>query len=1095
MKIQTKLLLGLAVVPVLLLLLIGGSWRQVVHLTSMSAVLEEQYEVSFLAGQIHRTIKDEAIALRNAVIFTDASSVQREIEWLEAEDETVERDLALLATLVNTTEEREMVAEVSRINRQFRDYKLEVFALLAEGDRETALQRIDSDSDRIHEAFLQAITALNEHVEQQMDASLQEAPREFRRDLIVGSLISILGVIAVIGAIFRSAWKVAARLNHMASVMTDVADGRADLTTRIETANRDEIDAVAHSFNRMAQALRVQTEKEKDEHWLKSNSAEITAALTATHDLGVFAQRFLSKAAPLVNAAHAVFYIMHEDERTQDPELRLMASYAFKERKHPSSAFRIGEGLVGQAAFEKTPILLTSVPSDYVTIRSGLGEAPPLNVYVLPIQFEDEVSGVVEFASFQPFSPIQQAFLEEMVNHLGIILDSLRGRIRLAALLEESQAMTEELQTQSEELQSQQEELRSINEELEEQALALRQSEEKLQAQQEELEQTNEELKEKALSLEYQNKRFEATNKEMEIARLELEEKARQLALSSKYKSEFLANMSHELRTPLNSLLILSKLLADNTGGNLTEKQIEYAKTIHSSGSDLLSLINDILDLAKIESGKMDAVPNAVSIADVADFAEKSFRPLANEKQLQFRIVVEEGLPETIHSDERRLQQVIRNLLSNAFKFTHQGGVELSIRRAEGPGGKPMLAFSVSDSGIGIPKEKQELIFQAFQQADGTTSRKYGGTGLGLSICREIATLLGGSIEVKSEEGEGSVFTFRVGDFEETPPSALSGPLVDEAAATSEPPPTAGLPTKASVETAPPRTTEPPSLPSVAARPGDGIKRLLIVDDDVRQRNSLMELIGELDVVMTAVPTGKDALEQLKVNQFDGMVLDLGLSDTTGFALLEKINTDRIGRQLKVFVYTGRHLSSKEEIQLKKYTHTIIIKDAHAPQRLLDELRLFLSSSSAEPELAASSEPAEIPVHAELEGKRILIIDDDVRNVFALSSVLETYGMSVAFAENGSEGLGMLESDEPFDLVLTDIMMPEMDGYETIARLRRMPGFERLPVIAVTAKAMRDDREKCMEVGASDYIVKPVEPDQLISLVRVWLYPDESAQR
>ncbi|MEI2400980.1 sensor histidine kinase, partial [Paenibacillus phytohabitans] len=483
-------------------------------------------------------------------------------------------------------------------------------------------------------------------------------------------------------------------------------------------------------------------------------------------------------------------------------------------------------------------IILTDVPSDYVRVSSGLGEASPLDIYVLPIVFEGDVKAIVEIASFKLFSDTQQNFLEELMNSLGIIIESVMGRIRLATSLEESQTLMEEVQAQSEELQTQQEELRATNEELEEQTQALRQSEEKLQVQQEELEQTNADLEEKAMSLADQNKRFEQTNREVEAARAELEEKAKQLALSSKYKSEFLANMSHELRTPLNSLLILSKLLTDNPDGNLSSKQVEYSSTIYSAGNDLLALINDILDLAKIESGKMEVNPSQVVIEDLADFAEKGYRPVANEKGLKFTVDVKKGVPSYLYSDEQKVQQVLRNLLSNAFKFTSVGEVKLEISSYQKVNEKPYLAFSVIDSGIGIPAEKQGLIFEAFQQADGTTSRKYGGTGLGLSISREIASLLGGEIILQSEEGKGSTFTFIVGEYQL---GTEQQEAIKEAAASYE----------QIIERLPKREKTKiveQEVPVIDEH--SQIKRLLLIDDDPLQRIALMEYIGVMDIII-----------------------------------------------------------------------------------------------------------------------------------------------------------------------------------------------------------------------------------------------------
>lgn len=1064
MKIKTKLILGLSIIPVLIFLLMGIGWFQSYSLKGMSDSLQDHYESAYLANQIHKKVKNQAIRLRNLLLYQDEPSIRQERIDLQAEKDSIMQDIASLESLVSTEEQRSLVQELNKTNQKFNAYQENFLQYLSEGNSRQAILLMHSNSQPIQDEFFQIIQASSDAFEKDMKSSLDQIPQDYQRQIIVGSLLSLIGTLLVTGFLFRSIWRIARRLNKVSGVMISVANGSSDLKTRVEVTSHDEIDDVAYSFNRMVESLEEQMEREQNQHWIKSNIAEITTSLSGTHDLESVSRTFLSQVAPLMGACHAVFYMKEADEA----KFKLLASYAFKERKHLSTEFGLGEGLVGQAAYEKSPIILSQVPSDYIRVQSGLGEAPPLNLYVLPICFEGEVKAVVEIASFEPFSLTQQSFIEELIDSVGIILDSVMGRIQLAKLLQESQALMEEIQAQSEELQSQQEELRAINEELEEQTQSLRQSEEKLQMQQEELEQTNADLEEKANRLEEQNHRFEAKNKEVEKARAELEEKARQLTLSSKYKSEFLANMSHELRTPLNSLLILSKLLSDNHERNLTDKQIEYARTIFSSGTDLLTLINDILDLAKIESGKMTINSSQVMIRDLAEFVEQSFRPVANENRIRFEIVWKEGLPEFIYSDEQRLQQVLKNLLSNAFKFTHKGSVTLEISKKT----DSMLAFSVIDTGIGISKEKQELIFQAFQQADGTTSRKYGGTGLGLSISRELAALLGGSITVESEEGKGSIFTFLVGDYQRAEQGKDHPATIEKQESKQDPIPAEPIHVK---------VNQPSPVDT-----NSYIKRLLIVDDDVRQRNSLMELIGNKDVIIKAVSSGKEAIEELKVSPFDCIILDLGLSDTTGFDLLETLKTTGEHDHLKVIIYTGRELTSKEEMYLKKHAHTIIIKDAQSPQRLQEELDLFLKASH---EIINEQKTDSIQSPTGLEGKKILLVDDDVRNVYALSSILELYGMEITFAEDGKEALEWLSEGSSFDLVIMDIMMPEMDGYEAIGKIREIPRYRDLPIIALTAKAMKEDREKCMEVGASDYIMKPVDPDQLISLIRVWLHP------
>lgn len=1071
MKIRTKLLLAISTLPVLLMIVVSTGLIQISNLNNKSDSLKSDFEVSLVASQIHVSIKNEGLELRNIVIYSNEKAIQEEIDALQLESEKVNENISLIITKAKTAEQRKMLETLKDVNREFEAYKDRVVALVLDNRKEEALDLIGESSATLHNDFYEVISEITSSFDSNLEASLEDMVTEFRSEIYIGAVVLAIGIILIISIQFGIIRSLSSRLINISSVMSNVANGNTSLDTKVEVRSDDEIDQVALSFNRMTDSLSEQRMKERELTWTKTNIAEITTSLTGTHDLETLGRIFLSKVAPLVDSSHAVFYVKDTNEKEIDPVFKLVSSYAFKERKSLINSIRIGEGLIGQAILEKTPIILTDVPSDYVQVTSGLGKATPLNLYVLPICFEGEVRAVLELASFKPYNKTQQNLLEELVIDVGIILESVVGRIQLANLLEETQMLMEEIQTQSEELQNQQDELKATNEELEEQTQALRSSEEKLQMQQEELEQANIELEEKAQSLQEQNRIFERTNREVEKARAELEVKAEQLALSSKYKSEFLANMSHELRTPLNSLIILSKLLTENSNQNLTPKQVEYAKIIYSSGNDLLLLINDILDLAKIESGKMQVNPSQVMIEDIVDYVNQTFRPIVNEKNIDFSIQLKEGLPNSFYSDALRIQQVLKNLLSNAIKFTEKGSVVLEIDIV---GNNPSrLAFSVIDTGIGISKEHQDLIFEAFQQADGTTSRKYGGTGLGLSISREIALLLGGEICVNSKEGKGSTFTFIVGDYL-TPTSHPVHILNNEVAATVE---------EKEVDVA--VTNQPVSFkPKVD---NSSIRRLLIVDDDVNQRNSIMELIGDMDFIIKAVPSGRDAIEELKVSRFDCVILDLGLSDTNGFDLLEKIKESGAFGDVKVIVYTGRDLTSKEEMQLNKHAHTIIIKNEHSPQRLRDELELFLKDSNFQDDSNVVNMDDFNTISA-LSGKKILLVDDDVRNLFAVSSILELNGVEVIFAENGFESLEVLERNKDIDLVLMDIMMPEMDGYEAITRIREIERLQNLPIVALTAKAMKEDREKCMEAGASDYVVKPIEPDRLISILNVWLY-------
>jgi CheY-like chemotaxis protein/HAMP domain-containing protein len=1028
------------------------------------------------------------------------------------------------------------------------------------------------------------------------------------------------------------------QVRAIADVATAVT--RGDLSRQIAVEAQGELDELKNNLNQMIVNLKSTTEKNSEQDWLKTNLAKFSRMMQGQKDLEAVSKLIMSELTPLVSAHHGAFYIMDDDDHT--PVLKLIASYAYKERKHVGNRFYLGEGLVGQAALEKKPILLTNVPDDYIRISSGLGEAPPRNVLVLPVLFEGEVKAVIELASFLPFSQIHQLFLDQFAESVGVVINMIAANMRTAELLEQSQSLTLELQSQSEELRKQQEELKRSNAELEAQATTLRTSEELLKDQQEELQQVNEELEEKASLLAEQNRKVESKNEEVEAARLALEEKAEQLALSSKYKSEFLANMSHELRTPLNSLLILARLLSENKDGNLSPKQVEFAQTILTSGSDLLNLINDVLDLSKVEAGKMDVNATEVRLEDVKDFVERSFSQLADQKSLGFHVEVNADVPQALYTDGGRLQQVLKNLLSNAFKFTEQGDVTLTVRRAEKgrrflnptlEAAPDVLAFAVTDTGIGIPKDKQRLIFEAFQQADGTTSRKYGGTGLGLSISREIARLLGGEIKVESAENQGSTFTLFVPlryiprqDGPDREPiritnypslSRSSGYAPQRTTPVRGPAPSRDQrrkPTGDALLFRPERRTVPQTVITddrerieegdrtvlviendqnfakvlldmarekgfkgvveldgeaglTAAReirpdaitldidmPGmnglevlDRLKRdpetrhvpvhiisgveekreglkagaiaflakpvskealdaafaristfidtvpknLLVVEDNEAQRQSIVELIAHDDVEIVAVASAEEALEQLRERHFDCMVLDLGLrtSSMSGFDLLERVKSDEDNHDLPIIIYTGKELSQEDETKIKKYAETIIVKDVKSPERLLDETALFLHRIEAKlPEQKRKMLEHLHDADSVVAGKNILVVDDDVRNIFSLTSMLEDHGMIVRFAENGKQAIEQLKKDPNVDAVLMDVMMPEMDGYETTRAIRGMDNFKSLPIIALTAKAMKGDREKCIAAGASDYITKPVDTEQLLSLLRVWLY-------
>ncbi len=997
------------------------------------------------------------------------------------------------------------------------------------------------------------------------------------------------------------------QVRAIAEVSTAVTKG--DLTRSITVEAQGEVAALKDNINEMILNLKETTQKNTETDWLKTNLAKFTRMLQGQRDMKTVAQMVLSELAPLVDAQQGVFYVNQSDNG--DATVKLLGGYAYNKRKNLANEFHAGEGLVGQCMLEKERILVTNVPASYVQIKSGLGEAAPNNIVVLPVLFEGEVKAVIELSTFHSFSDTHLTFLDQLTESIGIVLNTIEANTRTEDLLLQSQSLAGELQAQ-------QDELKKTNEQLELQATSLRESEDLLKSQQEELRQTNEELQDKAALLARQKAEVEAKNREVEEARWEMEEKAEQLALTSKYKSEFLANMSHELRTPLNSMLILSRQLAENGEDNLSTKQVQFAETIHSSGSDLLSLINDILDLSKIESGMMGIEVLEVSVDDVTEQLERSFHQLAQDKNIGFFIERSTDFDPTIVTDDKRLQQILMNLLSNAFKFTDQGNVVLKVAAAakdekyylESLNRVPeVVAFSVSDTGIGIPAEKQRIIFEAFQQADGTTSRKYGGTGLGLSISREIARLLGGEIRVTSVPGEGSTFTLFLPRAyapsravapttkKKLPPAQMEAAwtpaetfstelLLNEESAilddrmdiqehdrvvliVEDDPNFANILVDLAREKGfkclvaqagnvalalaqkytpaaitldiklpdrsgwtildrlkhDPRTRHIPvhiisveeqrrralrqGASTLLKKPvtnGDLAKtfdqisefltrewrELLLVEDDDAQRMSLVELIGNGDVRTTAVGTGQEALRRLKEQRFDCMVLDLKLPDMTGFELIEQLQTDPARSDLPIIIYTGKELTRKEEIHLRRVATSVIIKEADSPERLLAETALFLhrvESKLPEPKRKMLEQLSRRdPV---LAGRKVLVVDDDVRNIFALTSALEAYHMKVLHAENGQKGIDLLKANPGVEAVLMDIMMPEMDGYEAISEIRKMDTFQRLPIIALTAKAMKADRDHCLEVGASDYISKPLDIDQLFSLLRVWLSPED----
>ncbi|WP_167859747.1 response regulator [Paenibacillus cymbidii] len=908
MKFRTKLFVGFATILALLFVFSFIALRMIFDMNrAMHDIVDDSYSKVKLANIVRNGINSLNTDTTELLFDSDASALDDSVDKLGTVKATVNDYLNRLEQMFDDqSESHRLVQELHRLETSFIASTDAAIDLLRKRKTEEAIAWHNNDTDAIRAGLFDTIKQFNSLQEQEMDRQLARSTGTYNEAV---RLIVILVAITLLSSVMVAVWVFRSVIRSLAgiiSVMKLASESEQnDRLPRIEVASGDEVASIGHAYNTMAAALeehaRFQTEANlllQEQNWNKSQVAGISAKYQGVQSLGELAKIVITAIAPAIGANYGVFY-NREETPGQTTRFRKGGAYAAGLAAIGADSFALGEGLAGQCAEENRLIVLSGPPDDYIRIGSALGAAAPAQILIVPVAFERQVVAVMEFASFKPFTRMHMQLLEDVSATLGITINSVFGHMQIQRLLSDSQLFTEELQTQSEELQLQQEELKTLNEQLREQ--------------------------------------YEASEKkgsELERIKLELEEKNKQILLASGYKTEFLTNMSHELRTPLNSLLILSQMLAANQEGNLTTKQIEYAQTISSSGKDLLALINEVLDLSKVEAGKLEVVLDWVKLLDVAEFAKRQFEPVAGEQELQFHVRVDADIADLmIHTDEQRLQQIVQNLLSNAFKFTERGSVSLAMHlmAKEDVKGAPAaitndhaLAIVVADTGIGIPQDKQAFIFEAFRQADGTTSRKYGGTGLGLSICQKMAGLLDGFIQVESEVGVGSTFTLYI-------------------------------------------------------------------------------------------PIGK---------------------------------------------VRGERMAGVE----------------HEAATALEAGHVELPDGMAG------------PVDLTLAGKTVLLVDDDLRNIYALTTALEMHRIHVLFAENGQEGIQLLlDHNEIVDLVIMDIMMPRMDGYEAIREIRKHERFLHLPIIALTAKAMKFDREKCIEAGASDYISKPILLDQLLSLVRVWL--------
>jgi CheY-like chemotaxis protein/signal transduction histidine kinase/CHASE3 domain sensor protein len=998
----------------------------------------------------------------------------------------------------------------------------------------------------------------------------------------------------------------------------------------IDVPVQSDKDVLGNALNMMTSALRKSKEDKQVQCWLKSGQTQMNDIMRGEHDIPVLCQGIIGFVAKYLDCQIGAIYIMNSKEQT----LQLISSYAFERRKNISNRYAPGEGLVGQAVLEKQAIIVKEVPQDYIRISSGLGANLPASLIIYPLILENNVIGVIELGSFSVISDADLEWLKSIAEPVAVAIHSAQSRTQLQELLTTTR-------NQSEQLQVQQEELRQSNEELEERTKVLQESQAKMQTQQEEMEvqqeelrQTNEMLEQQKSLLEKQKSSIEDKNVKLEQAQRIIQDKIKEVETASRYKSEFMANMSHELRTPLNSIILLSKLLSNNKYGNLSEKQTRFAETVYSCGNDLLNLINEILDLAKVESGKMELHPQDIHINMIARKMEQLFIPTASEKKLKFEVTVNQNLPLHIHTDLQKTEQVIKNLLSNAFKFTSSGQVSLITDWAKNISDIPehmdpnqTIAFQVIDTGEGIPDDKKKIVFEAFRQADGTTKRKYGGTGLGLSIAKEFARILGGEISLQSKPGKGSTFTFFL-------PLTFKGQSVvdqDKGKTTEK------KTTQQKSSDLKPISQQPQPMSKIKSTPAKPVqieekrdqipqeerksqkstadKTLLIIEDDQnfamylnemaiekgfepmiaadgetgleyanefkpdaifldvmlpgmdgwhvleklkadnhlrhipvhfitcstpeRQKEalkkgaigylnkpidketldnifqqieiyisktfrnllvaindeamsmSIVESISNEDLMTTSVATAKEAYEMLASATFDCFILDIDLPDMPGIQLLEKIRNNPNIKQVPVIIFTNKILTTQETKALEEYAHRIIVNESTSESfdRLMDESMLFLHQVKTQlPRPADAKENTSHDRDAAFTDKTILMVDDDMRNVFAVSSVLEEKGMQIIVAENGREALKKLEKHDNIDLIIMDMMMPEMDGYEAMRAIRKIKKFQNITILALTAKAMRGDRDRCIEAGANDYMSKPVEPDKLLSMLRVWLY-------
>ncbi|MDM8564504.1 response regulator [Candidatus Halobeggiatoa sp. HSG11] len=1204
MKIKTKLLI--AFLSILAVMLIAGSfsiigieklYKENVQLGTKNAPLADAaMEIQLTATIAHLWFEEIIIGIEDKEVIKRVwQLLDKSIWYADAILKGGTNSKGTFYPVNDPTIEKQIISVKQDINTFIKNAHLRFDNNF--GKKELDDQDLDDKFDQIFNRFITTADAVEEMFRAKMleDAKRMKSHANTSWWIIV--IINILGIILAIFAVYYISREIMLQVGgepyEIAGITNKVASGNLDIHFDSKKAT-----GIYAAIQAMVKNLQNMTSERETQDWFKTGQTQLNKQMSGEQDIVQLTENIINFLTPYLDAQVGAFYLLKDSTEDEQSYLKMLASHAYIWRKNSTYEFKIGESIVGQAALERKLFVTNKAPDDYIPIQSGLGETAPRAILVAPFLYEDSLKGVIELASFNSFTDIQLEFISQILPMIAIAINTAESRTKMQSLLKQSQI-------QAGELQNNQEELQQTNEELQSQT-------EKLQSQQEALHQRNDELKSRGQKLKRQQQDIQIKNTELEKTKVAIQIKADELEIASKYKSEFLANMSHELRSPLNSMLILAQLLTDNKDNNLSQQQVEYASTIHSSGNELLKIINDILDLSKVEAGKIEINKEEFAIAGLITSIEHKFRHVADEKNLQLTLNLAEDLPANLYTDEQRLQQVITNLLSNAFKFTHEGGITLNIQRPTSEvdlsrsklNPQETIAIIVTDTGIGIPIDKQKVIFEAFQQVDGTTSRRYGGTGLGLSISRQLIQLIGGEIQLHSGgEGQGCTFSLYIPIKHstnakptklETPsdqpkPTIVSStisptvsnlhsqePLIDDrdnlqptdksiliieddrnfAKIISELAksknfkcllaengedglqlaekyqPNAiildvGLP-QIDGWTVMERLKDNPDIRHIPVHFVSGteasqdarkmgaigyclkpvstegltemfnniedfisniVKNLLVVVDSPEHRQAIVNLTKTSNIKPTIVTTCAEAWQRLQTQADDCIVIDVSVEQDTGIQLIEKIHKESRFHHIPVITYAERDLTDKEEVFLQKYANNLIVKPVRSLERLLDETTLFLHQVESK----LSEEQRQIlhkvrDKEAILNGKVVLIVDDDMRNIFALGTILEGKGMEVIVANDGKEAIKQLSQNPKVAVVLMDIMMPKMDGYEAIRKIRSQPQFRKLPIIALTAKAMKDDKAKCIEIGASDYLPKPLEADKLFSLLRVWLY-------